>query len=277
RFELTGARLDALTQSLAYRGILEQKGTETRRRATQNLATVRLHVPLKSPVSDGTIWASTRHRDFSRTFVTFLWKIMHDGLKCGPYWSKIHGYEDRAQCAHCGTLETVQHILLECAAMGQSRIWAMVRAVWRKKAPDLPWHALSMADILSLGLTAWKDKKGRTRPGATRLWRILISEAVHLIWKLRCDRVIGHAEEDGWEHRDAEVTNKLQYTLNARLALDVEAVRRKYGDLALRRDLALATWNKVLRDEPALPDDWTRYKGFLVGRAPALRVDLEPD
>ncbi|KAH9915202.1 uncharacterized protein B0H18DRAFT_1087595 [Fomitopsis serialis] len=232
RFELTGARLNALTQALAYRGILEHRQVETRRRTKDNLAA---------------------------DFCGFLWKIMHDGLKCGPYWSKIQGYEDRAQCSHCGSLETVQHIIFECEATGQALIWSLIRKVWEKK-PD-----------------GMEDQQGPSASRSTRLWRILISEAVHLTWKLRCERVIGHAAEDGWEHQKTTVASKLRYALNHRLALDVESVQKKYGQFAIKRELVLATWNKVLWDEHALPEDWTKYKGFLVGRMPALRVDLEPD
>ncbi|KAH9919937.1 uncharacterized protein B0H18DRAFT_881518 [Fomitopsis serialis] len=277
RFELTGARLNALTQALAYRGILEHRQVETRRRTKDNLAAVYQHLQANNSLTFGQIWMSTRHKDFSRIFAVFLWKIMHDGLKCGPYWSKIQGYEDRAQCSHCGSLETVQHIIFECEATGQALIWSLIRKVWEKKLVDVPWPRLSLVDVLSLGLTEWKTSKGRVRPGATRLWRILISEAVHLTWKLRCERVIGHAAEDGWEHQKTTVASKLRYALNHRLALDVESVQKKYGQFAIKRELVLATWNKVLWDEHALPEDWTKYKGFLVGRMPALRVDLEPD
>ncbi|KAH9922128.1 uncharacterized protein B0H18DRAFT_1121140 [Fomitopsis serialis] len=273
RFELTGAKLSSLTQALAYRGIIEQHKAPQRRQTEENLAAAKTH--MQTPQMRSTIWMSTRHKDFSRPFAVFLWKIMHGGLKCGAYWNRIQGYEDRAMCSHCGAIESIQHILFECEAAGQSLIWSLVRTIWEKKG--IKWPSLSATDILTLGLTTWVDQKGRVRQGATRLWRVLISEAVHLIWKLRCDRVIGHAEDEQWEHRETLVWNKLQFTLNSRLALDVEAVKRKYGGSALKRDLVLATWNKVLRDEPALPMDWTAYTGFLVGRTPALRVDLEPD
>ncbi|KAH9913664.1 uncharacterized protein B0H18DRAFT_857907, partial [Fomitopsis serialis] len=256
RFELTGARLDCLTQALAYSGIMERKQTASRRATTANLEMVRRHLPADTPIPNELIWVSTRHRDFTRPFAVFLWKVMHGGLKCGPYWSKIPDYEYRAQCGHCGALETIQHILFECQAIGQSLVWSKVRTVWEKKIPALPWPDLSMAWVLSLGLTKWETEAERGRPGATRLWRILVSEAVHLIWKLRCERVIGHAGEDRWEHRTAGVSNKLQYVLNGRLALDIESTRRKYANSVSKRDLIHATWNGVLWDEPALPDDW---------------------
>ncbi|KAH9928605.1 uncharacterized protein B0H18DRAFT_874579, partial [Fomitopsis serialis] len=272
-FELTGAKLSSLTQAIAYRGILERRDTPNRRQTEENLATAQAH--MKTSQTRCSIWMSARHKDFSRAFAVFLWKLMHGGLKCGAYWSKIQGYEERAMCSHCGAVESIQHILFECNATGQSLIWSLARTMWEKKGME--WPSLSLADVLTLGLTAWPSQKGRVRPGATRLWRVLISEAVHTIWKLRCDRVVGHAEDEQWEHNKTFVWNKLQYTLNNRLALDVESVQRKYGGSALKRDLVLATWNKVLRDEPALPRDWTMYRGFLVGRTPALRVDLEPD
>ncbi|KAH9932547.1 uncharacterized protein B0H18DRAFT_871247 [Fomitopsis serialis] len=275
RFELTGAKLSTLTQALAYRGVLESRGHELRRRTGENLAAVMAHREEDEELTHSSIWMSIRHRDFSRPFAVLLWKMMHSGLKCGPYWINIQGYEDRAQCDRCGAVESIQHILFECLATGQSLIWLIVRTAWVKKKAQ--WTDLSLEDVLTLGLKEWKDEKGRIRPGATRLWRILVSEAVHLIWKLRCERVVGHADDDGWEHRTALVVNKLQFALNNRLALDVEATKKKYGNSALTRDLVHATWNGVLRDEAALPENWTKYTGFLVGRTPALRVNLEPD
>ncbi|KAH9917801.1 uncharacterized protein B0H18DRAFT_883347 [Fomitopsis serialis] len=273
RFDITGAKLPALTQALAYKGIIAWRNTPPRRVTSTNLDTIRNRTP-EDTMANKTIWLSTRHKDFSRSFATFLWKCIHGVLRCGSYWLAIPGLEHRAQCSFCGMTESITHILFECTATGQREIWQIITGLWLKKG--LPWPDMTTVDVHTLGLKTWTDERNRVRPGATRLWRIMISEATHLIWKLRCDRVIGHQNEESWEHSPLHVRCKLAYVLNSRLAIDVEATRKRYGKQALSHDLVLATWNAVIYDELALPDDWTKCKGFLVGSSPILRVDIDP-
>ncbi|KAH9932942.1 uncharacterized protein B0H18DRAFT_870854, partial [Fomitopsis serialis] len=274
RFDVTGAKLLTLTQASAYKGIISWKCTPPRQKATANLGAIHELTPPGNCMTNKTIWMSTRHKDFSRSFAIFLWKCVHGALKCGSYWLNIPGFEDRARCSFCGQTESVEHILFECPATGQREIWQIIAALWRKKG--LPWSTLTMIDILALGLKEWTNEKSKFRPGATRLWKIMISEAAHLVWKLRCDRVIGHQDERDWEHSAIYVRCKLAYILNSRLSIDVEATRKRYGDRALSRDLVLATWNAVIYDELALPEDWTKCKGFLVGSSPILRIEIDP-
>ncbi|KAH9920047.1 uncharacterized protein B0H18DRAFT_831246, partial [Fomitopsis serialis] len=254
RFNISGARLHSVTQALAYKGILEWKDAPARPAAQRNIQAIRDHNEARGPLPDGTIWTSLRHRDFSRTFAVFLWKCVHDALRCGAYWLKIPGYEDRAQCSFCGALDSMQHILFECTATGQAVIWEATATLWKKKG--LQWPTLTAPNILSLGLKQWSDGRGRPRPGATRLWRILISEAAYLIWKLRCERVIGHEGEPGWDHDASSPARRLTFAMNRRLSTDAAATRKSFGTLALNVDLVLATWNQTLYDEQALPEDW---------------------
>ncbi|KAH9928211.1 uncharacterized protein B0H18DRAFT_856695, partial [Fomitopsis serialis] len=256
RFDITGAKLQSLTQALAYKGIIAWKNTPQRRTTTRNLESIRRTAQNDStdPISNKSIWLSTRHKDFSRSFATFLWKYVHGALKCGDYWKKIPEFEHRALCSFCGETESIAHIFFECPATGQEEIWQLTASLWRRKG--LPWPSLTEHDIHALGLKSWLNEKCKIRTGATRLWRILISEATHLIWKLRCDRVIGHSEDDGWEHSVPHVRSRFVYTINSRLATDVEATRKRYGNKALKPELVLATWNAIIYDELALPEDW---------------------
>ncbi|KAH9910347.1 uncharacterized protein B0H18DRAFT_896059, partial [Fomitopsis serialis] len=274
RFEVTGARLARLTQSIAYKGILSQKSTAPRKQTEVNIAAIRRHEERNGPITSATIWSNARHKDFTRPFAVFLWKCIHGALKCGNFWFKIPNYEDRAQCSFCGEIESLPHILFECTATGQRDIWEMTATIWRKK--NLPWITPTVETIHTLAITEWTNDQNKTRPGANRLWRILVSEAAHLIWKLRCERVIGHETDREWTHTKTHVRRKFMYVLNNRLAMDVEATRKKYGKLAQKADLVLATWNGTIFDELALPEDWTRCKGFLVGSSPALRLFLDP-
>ncbi|KAF9070635.1 hypothetical protein BDP27DRAFT_1220554 [Rhodocollybia butyracea] len=47
-----------------------------------------------------------------------LWKSIRH--KMGSYWDNIPGYEPRGVCVHCGTTDSMEHILLECSCPPKS-------------------------------------------------------------------------------------------------------------------------------------------------------------
>ncbi|KAH9836135.1 uncharacterized protein C8Q71DRAFT_68123 [Rhodofomes roseus] len=100
---------------------------------------------------------------------------------------------------------------------------------------------------------------------AERLWRIIISESAFLIWKLRCERVIGHSEEEGWKHSKTAIRGRWTHMINDRLHKEMDMTHRRFGRKALKRETVLGTWNGTLSDELALPEDWTACRGVLVG------------
>ncbi|KAH9831184.1 uncharacterized protein C8Q71DRAFT_799082 [Rhodofomes roseus] len=269
------SKLQALTQAIAYRGVMSRNDTRQRRLTALNISSARhLLEQNQPPISDETLWRSLWHEDFSRPFAVLLWKSMHGALRCGEYWLKFKGYEHRAQCSFCDEEESLEHILLRCPATGQNEVWEVLAPLWKKKG--LTWARPSMDDLHSLGLTCWRDNKGRARTGATRLWRIMISEATHLIWKLRCERVIGHADQEGWDHDDSAVRNRIANVLHNRLRHDLEATKTKYNELSLSDETVLATWHGLIQDDPALPWNWTKCSGFLVGSVPRVCLNFDP-
>lgn len=72
-------------------------------------------------------------------------------LKLRPGYSEE--MQSRHERKHCGVMETIDHLLSECEAPGQSQIWALAESLWRKKG------------------------------NVARLYRILVSESAHLIWR----------------------------------------------------------------------------------------------
>ncbi|KAH9833093.1 thiolase-like protein [Rhodofomes roseus] len=99
--------------------------------------------------------------------------------------------------------------------------------------------------------------------GERRLRRIMISEAVFMIWKLRCTRVIGHAEEN-WQHSNTAVKRQWISAINKRLEIDKEMTKKKYGRSAIAKNTILATWTNTLHEETDLPEDWVNINGFLI-------------
>ncbi|KAJ7640931.1 hypothetical protein B0H17DRAFT_960186 [Mycena rosella] len=98
--------------------------------------------------------------------------------------------------------------------------------------------------------------------GATRLFRILISESAFLVWRLRNERVIN--KEIPTSAR--AIHNRWLKLINNRLGLDRAMTNEhKYGKKAVKKNLVLKTWRKVLKNEDDLPKDWTRETEVLVG------------
>ena len=120
----------------------------------------------------------------------------------------------------------------------------------------------------SCGLASFKDEKGAENQGDNRLYRILVSEAAYLIWKLRCERVIGNDDDpDEWPST-AEIENRWYATMNLRLLLDKAATRKDLSKNHLEKSTVISTWTKVLHNEDNLPRNWLRKSGVLVGRVP---------
>ena len=81
--------------------------------------------------------------------------------------------------------------------------------------------------------------------GTTHLFRIVVSESAHLIWKLRNERVI--QGKDAASER--EIQNKWCKAINNRLNLDCILTNMRYGKKAIKKSLVKHTWRKVLKDE----------------------------
>jgi hypothetical protein len=144
-FDLQGAKLTALTQAIAYRGIMERQPPRSRETTEDNLQITReaLHT-LRTRVKQ------------------FLYKAMHGTQKIGSYW---------------------QHILILCRATPCNLIWSLAKDLW-PHAQHL-WPETTLGIILGCGAITLPALEHREN-----LLQILMSEAAHLIWVMRCERVI---------------------------------------------------------------------------------------
>ncbi|KAJ7847171.1 hypothetical protein B0H13DRAFT_1907416 [Mycena leptocephala] len=87
--------------------------------------------------------------------------------------------------------------------------------------------------------------------------RILITESLYLIWKLRCECVISR---DGEAPSENEIHNRWVSQINERLSIDRALTNRiKFSkQYSLAPSLVLDTWKGSLLDEDKLPKDWLR-------------------
>ncbi|KAJ7594805.1 ribonuclease H-like protein [Mycena floridula] len=133
---VAGARLNEMTQSLAYKIIrrseidtLEYQESLDRKSTVQNME----YAQKAAENLDGTetpsmkqIWQGTRHKDITRSICFFLWMTIHDGYKVGHHWSKIPGFEERGICDICGQTESLKHILTQCTKAGTRCLFQIV-------------------------------------------------------------------------------------------------------------------------------------------------------
>lgn len=266
-FLLSGAQLSALTQKLAYCGIQEQNLPPIRRETAKRLDLTRNAVAKVIGVRpvDATLWKALRHPDISRNIREFLWMVMHNAYRLGNWWLQIPDCEDRALCKHCHVPETMDHILLECTIPGRDLIWSLTKRIWQKKKADWP-DDFNVGHILGAALCRLPDRAGKKRPGSARLFRILVTESAHLIWKIRCERVIQREGDPSKWHTANEVENRWYAAINGRLRFDQAMTNPIYGRKALKKTVVIRTWQLTLQDERYLPDNWIGKPGVLVGR-----------
>lgn len=153
----------------------------------------------------------------------------------------------------------MEHTLLECDAPGQAMIWQLSGNLWKDKKSK--WIAPDFGTILSCGLIKITDTKGKYRKEDSRLYRIIVSESAHLIWKMRCDRVI-NGKNNFSEH---EIESRWRRTIQNRLELDCLLASNKFSKGQLSQRTLEKTWFEVLADKDSLPECWYGEDGVLVG------------
>ncbi|KAI0779131.1 hypothetical protein BC629DRAFT_1289949 [Irpex lacteus] len=271
-----GAQLSALTQADIYRGLRQRKSTPKRRGTTKMLDLTRNAVEdvTGDRPWDKTIWKAIRHKDTSRKIQNFMWRVMHDSLICGERWANIEGYEYRGICKTCEVEENIDHILTKCRAPGQETIWNQVSAALGKKVgntPPITLGTITGANLLKI--TYETDEEETVATGKTRLFRIMVAESAHLIWKIRCERVIEHEDDPSKWPSQAHIVARWRRALNERLSIDRRLTTKKIPEKhRLEKDLVLKTWSGILENETRLPEDWVNWTGVLVGRFDTERV-----
>lgn len=99
---------------------------------------------------------------------------------------------------------------------------------------------------------------------------MLISESAHLIWRMRCERVIAHEGDRNWCHSPRAIKTSWLRVLNTRLRQDVTASHPRFGRLAVPRNLVCDTWGSVV----LLPNGQSREKW--VTRVDRVLVGIDP-
>ncbi|PBK82299.1 hypothetical protein ARMGADRAFT_946869 [Armillaria gallica] len=241
QFVVNGMKLATMTQAIAYHGIKEQHGKCQRKATDYGIDRIRASIADVNGIapSDAMIWRAMRNNNISRNVRGFLWKVTHKAYRLGNAWTDLGPeYASQALCLGCGAEETMEHILLDCSIPGQEQVWSLTQGLWEKKGHM--WPCLLLGLILGCMLYEPKSNVGKTLTGAARLFRIMISESAHLIWKLQCERRIVNSDDPEKWPTDNEITGHWVHMIKQRLTLDRLANNpRKYGKRAIKKETVL--------------------------------------
>lgn len=169
--------------------------------------------------------------------------------------------KERGLCTHCDRkVESLDHILFECTAVGQNLVWELTKNLWTKRCNF--WPTPSLATVVAPRFISDPGAGVTIKSADRRLFTILTQESAYLIWKMRCERVI---DRNNVNISHQEVLNRWKEVVNRRLRIEKQAVKAIYGRSTLNRDRVRHTWEGLLENENELPEDWTEATGVLVG------------
>ncbi|THU79463.1 RnaseH-domain-containing protein, partial [Dendrothele bispora CBS 962.96] len=237
-YDINGAQLNYLTQATAYKGVTiyrkQNRHKKRKRRHTEDdLQTEKTAADKNIELIQDdienyqnerpqpqTIWKkATKSKNAMKEQNIWNWKAMHNLFWVGKKWSRIPGYEQRAECRFCQTEENLEHILTKCSKPGQLEVWELVRQFLDLKNIQLP-DTMSMGLILGCALTNPRDENGKKIEGGSCIVEIVLRESTGLIWQLRNRHVIQHDNDPEKLPTAAEIENSFYYRINARLQLD---------------------------------------------------------
>jgi hypothetical protein len=139
---------------------------------------------------------------------------------------------------------------------GQKLVWQKVRELWLKKCNA--WLKITnIGQITGCGIIELKDKTGKILRGA--FW-ILVSKSTHFFWKLQCTRIHDRKPEDEWP-KEIEIHNWWLAAINAQLTLDRSMTNWKYGKKAIKQEIVLSTWKRLLK-KTSCPKTGSKHMEF---------------
>ena len=193
-WQLSGSKLSTLTYNEIYKRVMKPVLEFEYTNAREWLDLIGEHIFDRTDgwPRDNMIWDSLRRDPIRRETGDFLWKIIHNKVKCGTFFLKYQGWEDKANCIKCGEIEDIEHILEGCIG----RPW--VNEIWEhaldrfdpKRHDDVAIPEVYETKLINI-LSANILKKSSTRG---RRWVIIITETAYTIWLLRCREVIDSLE-----------------------------------------------------------------------------------
>jgi ribonuclease HI/exonuclease III len=198
-FNVQGAKISELTQKTAYEAIRERTPAITRNRTNERIEEARAAVrngPF-TPITEGQLWSGMRAATLRKNVSQFMYKLVHDTYLLGNRWLDT-GSPERARCSRCGHQnESMEHILFSCPAPERSAVWQTAQSAWIGQGKE--WPAMSLGLVMACGSLRFEppERIGNEGEqthglciGVSRRLQIYMSETAHLIWVMRCERVM---------------------------------------------------------------------------------------
>lgn len=257
-WEIVGARLNKLTYQQMLRLIYLTQTPYDQYRSQPALKLIKdneEHRTGERPTTEA-IWKSIRDPAITRSQSDFLWRNMHNAIKCGHHFLDCGYAQDRAFCINCEEfeVETMEHLMTKCTHEGINMVWAKAEHVWEQgyESRKYQWQKPSIADMLGIGLRTFKktsdtEKKKDIDLGPTRLFKILVMETMWFIWRWR-----NKVRIERTETTLAEMLNSWQHTIATRAILDMTMIKdledgTKRGEKAA--DLIRMTWDGLVTEK----------------------------
>ncbi|KAI1792646.1 hypothetical protein LXA43DRAFT_887218 [Ganoderma leucocontextum] len=126
----------------------------------------------------------------------------------------------------------------------------------------VPWKDPDWGTALGAGCAVFMTDGGARKSSVESLWTILWSESVHLVWKLRCERVI---RNEGADFSDQEIENRWYAAIDRRLTLDRRTSVLNRSKKGLTASKVSQIWGPIIENFSNLPTGWVGNSGVLVG------------
>ncbi len=112
-YDLQGAKLKTITQSLTYQGIRERAPQTTCPATERNLSMIKeaIHTYQNTWETTRSIWKSIKKHTIQTWVQQFLFKAIHSTQMVGEVWSHIPNHEQQSSCTTCQSLKSMEHIL----------------------------------------------------------------------------------------------------------------------------------------------------------------------
>ncbi|KAJ7437887.1 hypothetical protein B0H11DRAFT_1753262 [Mycena galericulata] len=215
-FVTPGIQLKAGTQRSFTKIIQSIREKPTRKSPENHLDRIRVCIAeqFKFQPMDNAIWSSIRSTNIHRLTRNFLCKCIHDIYHVGAFWERVPSLKILARCSAYHIPESMEHIMLECEAPGQQQVWRSTQTVWQLRYTA--WPKLNWGLLLGCGLARFKSTKGTSIPAKHRIFTIIISTSMCLLWNLRNEWLF----ETHTCPSELEIHNHWVYAINAALKQD---------------------------------------------------------
>ncbi|EJD38925.1 hypothetical protein AURDEDRAFT_30349, partial [Auricularia subglabra TFB-10046 SS5] len=244
-FDAPGMSILGIKQRDAYRAIQQSTAHSAPPRKSTRLGVARAKAAVFL-ISDWEptarqIWSSLRNPALTRNTRNFLWKAIHGAHKVGSYFSKMPPpWKDHAMCPTCRCVEDMDHIVIACPDGHGKRLWRMAQVFLSHKRVATQISiglVMGCAAVRLPGLGSGRNKTSE------RAFTIVVSETAFLIWKLRCEKRIEHADDPEWRITQNEAEARWVSAIESRLRQDqVLTDKGAFGKKALPKWLVESTW-----------------------------------